>query len=146
MKQGWLRSRSGGQLPPGSKGRSSSRRWKVMPRPQLRLQGLQPDQGASLQSTAGGQVGQAQRGLTPGWGPEECLPAGHTPQPSSSEPSWQSGRRSQRSSGARHSPLPQVSCLGEQRARGEGSPGKAVVGTVKGTVLAAHEQEERRKG
>lgn len=52
-KQGWLRSWSRGQLPLGRAGRSSSRRWKVRPRPQLRLQPLQPDQGASTQSTAG---------------------------------------------------------------------------------------------
>lgn len=70
--------------------------------------------------------------------------ARHAPQPSSSEPSSQSGRRSQRRSVGRHSPLPQASCLGEQRALEPGSPGRAVVGTVKGAAPVAGEREEGR--
>lgn len=145
MKQGWLRSRSGGQLPPGRGGHSSSRRWKARPKPQLRLQLLQPDQGASPQSTAGGWVGRVQRGLMQEQGPQQCPLAWHIPQPSSSEPSWQSRCLSQRRSAGRHSPLPQLSWLGEQRAREASSPGRAVVGTVKGTVLAVHGGEAERK-
>lgn len=80
-KQDWLRSWSIRQLPPGRGGLRSSRRWKMRPRPQLRLQSLQPDQGANTQST----------------------------QLSSSEPSWQFSCRSQRCSRGRHSPLPQLS-------------------------------------
>lgn len=90
-----------------------------------------------------GRVGQVQRGAHAGAGLPRGAPQsgpGPTPplpQPSSSEPSWQSGCRSQRRSAGRHSPLPQVSWLGEQRPLEAGSPGKAVVGTVKGTVPAA---------
>lgn len=137
-KQDWLRNRSRGQLPPGRGGRSSSWRWKVRPRPQLRLQLLQTDQGPSTQSTAGA-WGPGLRGAHAGGGPQGYpCPGWHIPQPSSSEPSWQSGCRSQRRSADRHSPLPQLSWLGKQRALEAGSPGRAVVGTMKGTVLAAH--------
>lgn len=143
-KQDWLRSLSDGQLPPGRGGRSRSRRWKARPGPQVRLQLLQPDQGASPQSTAGGRGHGTQRGHMQERGPQRCPLARHIPQPSSSEPSWQSGRRSQRRSAGRHSPLPQLSWLGEQGAREASSPGRAVVGTVKGTGLAA--REARGKG
>lgn len=72
-KQGWLRSRSGGQLPPGRGGRSSSRRWKARPRPQLWLQLLQPDQGARPQSTAG-TGGPGSEGGSRGSGPSPGSP------------------------------------------------------------------------
>jgi hypothetical protein len=74
-KQDWLRSWSSRQLPPGSGGRSSSRRWKVRPRPQLWLQPLQPDQGASTQFTAGDRWAGAQRGLKAGAGLLGIFPA-----------------------------------------------------------------------
>lgn len=74
-KQGWLRSWSIRQLPPGRGGRSCSRRWKVKPRPQLRLQPLQLDQGVSTQSTEetgwgdseGGHGGVGPLGVSPVW-------------------------------------------------------------------------------
>lgn len=73
-KQGWLRSRSDGQLPPGRGSRSSSRRWKARPRPQLRLQLLQPDQDDRPQSTAGtDRWAWFREGLTR----EEALPREH---------------------------------------------------------------------
>lgn len=72
-KQGWLRNRSGGQLPPGRGGRSSSRRWKARPRPQLWLQLLQPDQGARPQSTAG-TGGPGSEGGSRGSGPSPGSP------------------------------------------------------------------------
>lgn len=94
-----------------------------------------------------GRVSRVQRGAHAGAGPPRGAPppqarpspgpAPPLPQPSSSEPSWQLGCRSQRRSAGRHSPLPQVSWLGEQRPLEAGSPGEAVVGTVKGTVPAA---------
>lgn len=59
--------------------------------------------------------------------PCPCPPP-HVPQPLSSEPSGQSGCRSQRLSGGRQPPLPQENCLGGQVGRGP--PGG--VGQVRG--------------
>lgn len=99
------------------------------------------DQGTSPQSIAGAQVGQAQRGShrSRAFRTPHYLLTRYTPQLSSSKPSWQAGCRLQRRSPSRHSPLLQLSWLGEQGALEAPSPDRAVVGTVKGSVLAAHE-------
>lgn len=88
-KQDLLRSWSNRQLPPGRGGLSSSRRWKMRPRPQLWLQSLQPDHGANTQSTAGDSTPELRRRLTREQGPQACASVQHVPQFSSSEPSWQ---------------------------------------------------------
>ena len=96
-KQGWLRSRSGGQLPPGRGGRSSSRRWKARPRPQLWLQLLQPDQGVRPQSTAG-TGGPGSDGGSSGSGPSPGRPL--TPGPAQPRPYHSRPRPSRRGSQA----------------------------------------------
>lgn len=107
-KQDWLRNWSDRQLPPGRGGLSSSRCWKTRPRPQLRLQSLQPVQGANTQSTAGDSTPGLSRRLKQEQA-QDCASGQHVPQSSSSEPSWQFTRRSQRCSRGRHSPLPHLS-------------------------------------
>lgn len=138
-----------GAGPTGScpgQGRSQQlRRWKMRPSPQLRLQPLQPDQGPSTQSTAGDST----PGLRSRLMQEQDAqgdPSGQSiAQPSSSEPSWQFGSRSQRCSAGRHSPLPQVSWPGEQRVLEAGKPGKAVAGTVKGPPADTHNARTEKK-
>lgn len=126
---------------PSSWGRSSIRRWKARPRPQLWLQLLQPDQGASPQSTAGAQVGQAQRGShrsrafrTP------PLPLGQIHTTAVLIRAILAGQLQVATPLARQAlPTVQLSWLGEQGALEAPSPDRAMVGTVKGSVLAAHE-------
>lgn len=141
---------------PGRGGRSSSRRWKARPRPQLRLQLLQPDQDDRPQSTAGtDRWAWFREGLTreqearPPREHPDLTGTSLAPYHSHSHPSCPGSPAAGylAALGGQTLPLlPQVSWLGEQRPLEGGNSGRAVVGTVKGMVPDARGVGEGGKG